>query len=262
MGAARQHRLAEPPGKWRERWRFLVATLVLTLLYLAIQEVWLLAALQLGRAGWTYDDPAQIYAAEAATVAEQSKAREAALGPQHRSAVLELGILYGYLSQWLGGYGAQPEATMRELQRPVEHGIQRLNALAEALGIGPVERLPVRTAADFGQLTQRLEDDAGGVATRVEQVTSPRLRHLFMLGVHAGTEVAALESANDVMPIPASKLIGKHGTLAGVPEPLWRPLARLPQGEKAAALASYRAAIGALDKSFGGAAAPPIKAVE
>jgi hypothetical protein len=25
----------------------------------------------LGRAGWTYDDPAQIYAADAATVAEQ-----------------------------------------------------------------------------------------------------------------------------------------------------------------------------------------------
>jgi hypothetical protein len=249
MGAARQHRLDEPPGKWRERWRFLLATLVLTLLYLAIQEVWLWGALQLGRGGWIYDDPAQIYAAEAAIVAERSKAREAALGSQHPRAVLELGILYGYLSLWLGGYGAQPEAAMRELQRPVEHGIQRMNALAEALGIGPVERLPVRTMADFGQLTQRLEDDAGGVATRVEQATSPRLRHLFMLGAHVGTELAALESAGDVMPIPASKLIGKHGTLAGVPESLWRPLATLPQGEKAAAIAAYRAAIGAVEKS-------------
>ena len=250
MGTARQHRLDEPPGNWRERWRFLLATLVLTLLYLAIQEVWLWAALQLGRSGWTYDDPARIYAAEAATVAEQSKAREAALGPQHPRAVLELGILYGYLSLWLGGYGAQPEATMRELQRPVEHAIQRLNALADALGIGPVERLPVRTAADFGQLTQRLEDDAGGVAKRVEQATSPRLRHLFMLGAHVGSELAALESATGVIPIPASQLIGKHGTLAGVPEPLWRPLATLPQGEKAAAIAAYRAAIGAVEKSW------------
>jgi hypothetical protein len=113
-----------------------------------------------------------------------------------------------------------------------------------------VERLPVRTAADFGQLTQRLEDDAGGVAKRVEHATSPRLRHLFMLGVHVGTELAALESAGHVVPIPASKLIGKHGTLAGVPEPLWRPLATLPQGEKAAALAGYRAAIGAVAKSL------------
>ena len=162
------------------------------------------------------------------------------------SSVFELGILYGYLSQWLGGYGAQPEATMRELERPVEHAIRRLNALAEALAVGHVERLPVRTAADFGHLTQRLENDEGGLATRIEQATSLRLRHLFMLGVHVGTEVAALESAKDVMPIPATKLIGKHGTLAGVPESLWRPLARLPQGDKAAALASYRAAIGTL----------------
>jgi hypothetical protein len=256
MDAARPHRLDESPGSWRVRWRFLLATLVLTLLYLAIQEVWLWTALQLGRTGWTYDDPAKTYATEAVTIAEQSKAREAALGPQHPRAVLELGVLYGYLSQWLGGYGAQPEATMRELQRPVERSIQRLNTLGEALGIGPVERLPVRTAADFGQLTQRLEEDAGGVADRVERATSPRLRHLFMLGVHVGTELAALESANDVMPIPASKLIGQHGTLASVPEPLWRPLARLPRGEKADALAAYRAAIGALEKSVAGAAPP------
>jgi len=67
-----------------------------------------------------------------------------------------------------------------------------------------------------------------------------------MPGMHVGTELAALESANDVMPIPAAKLIGEHGMVAGVPEPLWRPLARLPQGEKAAAVASHRAAIGAL----------------
>lgn len=253
---AAQHQLAQQRGKWRERWRFLLATLVLTALYLAIQEVWLWTAQQLGRAGWTYDDPTQIYATEAATVADQSKAREAALGPEYPGAVLELGILYGYLSQWLGGYGVQPEATMRELQRPVERAVQRLKVLGDALGIGPVERLPVRTAADFGQLTQRLEDDAGGVAHRVDQATSPRLRHLFMLGVHVGTELAALDSTSDVMPIPAAKLIGKHATLAGVPEATWRPLARLPGGDKTDALAAYRAAIGALQKSVATAATP------
>lgn len=257
MTLARQDRSAGLPGTWRERWRFLAATLAVTLLYLALQEVWLWAALQLGRSGWTYDDPAKTYAAEAATVAAQSKAREAALSPQHPHAVLELGVWYGYLSQWLGGYGAQPEATMRELEHPVEHVIRRMNTLAEALEIGLVERLPVHTAADFGQLTQRLEDDAGGVASRVEQATSLRLRHLFMLGVHVGTELAALESATDVMPIPATKLIGKHGTLAGVPEPVWRPIARLPEGERTAALARYREAIGALEKSVAGATTSP-----
>jgi hypothetical protein len=53
-----------------------------------------------------------------------------------------------------------------------------------------------------------------------------------------------------VVPIPASALMGMHGTLASVPEPLWRPLTRLPQGDKTAALAYYRAAADALDQSL------------
>jgi hypothetical protein len=250
MSAAPRLRQKAPQARWRGRWRFLLATLALTLLYLAIEQAWLWAALQLGRAGWTYNDPAQTYAAEAAEVAARSREREQALGPQHAGAVFELGLLYGYLSQWLGGYGAQPEDVMRELERPVEPAMQRMKMLGEALGVGAVERLPVRTAADFGQLTRRLEDDAGGVAGRVEQATSPRLRHLFMLGVHVGTEVAALESAKDVMPIPATYLIGKHATLAGTPETLWRPLAKLPPGDGAEARAAYRAAIGSLAEAL------------
>lgn len=249
-GAARGERGGTSGNKWRERRRFLLATITLTVMYLAIQEAWLWGATWLGRVGWTVNDPAQTYAEQAAQLADQSKAREAMLGPQHPRAVYRLGIRYGYLSQWLGGYGSQPEETMRLLARPVERTLQDMQTQAQFLGIGAVEPLPVRTAADFGQLTRRLEEDAGGVATRVEEATSPRLRELFMLGVHAGTELAALESQHDVLPIPASALIGMHGTLAAVPEPLWRPLTRLPQSDKTAALAYYRAAVDALDQSL------------
>lgn len=238
------------PGGWRERRRFLFATIVLTALYLAIQEAWLWGAVELGRRGWTYDDPARLYAEEAAALREQSKAREAALTPHHLHMVFELGLRYGYLSQWLGGYGAQPQEIMRELARPVQANLERLRTLAQSLGIGDIEPLPVRTAADFGQLTQRLEDDAGGVAQRVERATSPRLRHLFMVGVHAGTQLAALESARDVMPIPASALIGKHGTLAGLAQPLWRPLMRVGRGGPEQATAEYRSAIVSLDQAL------------
>lgn len=249
-GAAQGLRGGTPGHRWREWRRFLLATLTLTIMYIAIQEAWLWGATWLGRIGWTVNDPAQTYAEQAAQVAEQSKASEAGLSAQHPRAVFRLGVQYGYLSQWLGGYGAQTEEAMRELSRPVVRTLQDLQGLGQFLGIGAVVPLPVRTAADFSQLTRRLEEDAGGVAARVEQATSPRLRHLFMLGVHCGTELAALESRHDVLPIPDAALIGAHGTLASVPEPLWRPMTRLPSGDKSAALAYYREAADALDKSF------------
>ncbi len=223
---------------------------MLSLLYLSIQRIWLWGALQLGRTGFTYNNPAQIHATEAQIIAQQSKPKEARLPPQVPRAVLELGVLYGYLNQWLGGYGPQPEATMHQLERPVERHIQRLNSLAASLGIGPVKRLPMRTAADFTQLTQRLETDEAGLAQRVEEATSPRLRHLFLLGVHLGTEQAALMSAYRVPPIPAAKLIGRHATLAGVSEGIWRPLTQLPAGKEREAASAYMAAIKALESSI------------
>jgi TPR repeat protein len=46
--------------------------------------------------------------------------------------------------------------------------------------------------------------------------------------------------------LPArADLIGMHGTLAGVPEPLWRPLTRVTMGDKP--FEHYRAAVYALD---------------
>lgn len=229
--------------RWRERRRFLLATLAITLLYLGIQAVWMWGATQLGHQGWTLDDPAQTYAAEAAEVAEQSRQREAALDPRFAQRVFRLGFEYGYLSQWLGGYGQQTDEVMQQLSQPVAGHIRHLDELAEQLGVAPVARLPVRTAADFSGLTQRIEDDLAGIAGRIEQVGSPRLRHLFLFAAHVGTEAAALESPGDLTPIPATLLIGRHATLAGVPEPLWRPLSRVPGGARETMHRDYQTAV-------------------
>lgn len=243
-------------ARWRERRRFLLATVAITLLYLGIQTIWMWGAAQLAHIGWTVNDPAETYAVEAATVAEQSRTREASLDQRVPQRIFQLGYEYGYLSQWLGGYGQQTEADMQQLSRPVAAHIQRLNELADQLGVAPAARLPVRTAADFSQLTQRIEDDPSGLAGRVEQISSPRLRHLFLLAAHIGTEAAALAPPGDLTPIPATALIGMHATLAGIPEPLWRPLSRVGSGTRESQRDEYRVAVAHLESALAKTPAP------
>jgi hypothetical protein len=243
--------------RWRERRRFLLATVAITLLYLGIQNLWMWGAAQLAHTGWTINDPAETYAAEAARVAAQSRQREANLDPQVPQRVFRLGYEYGYLSQWLGGYGQQTDADMEQLSRPVAEHIQRLNTLADQLGVAPASRLPVKTAADFSRLTQRLEEDPSGLAGRVEQAASPRLRHLFLFAAHVGTEAAALASPGDLTPIPATELIGKHATLASIPEPLWRPLSLVSGGTQENIRHNYTNAMIEIDKAL---AAKPAEA--
>lgn len=239
------------PARWRAWLRFLLATLAVTLLYLAVQALWMRVAVETSHLGWTVNDPAQTYAQEAVEVMAQSRPREAALDPRWPRWTFQLGYAYGYLSQWLGGYGQQPDALMQQLEQPVAPFQQRLDSVAQAMGVAPVERLPVRTAADFSQLTQRIEDDPQGVAARVAERGSPRLRHLFLLAAHVGTQSAALESPpSGMVPVPATALIGKHATLAGVPEALWRPLSRVGRGNPDERLREYRDAAGRLEQSL------------
>jgi len=248
-----------PPNSqlsWRERRRFLLATVAITLLYLGIQAIWMWGAAQLGQLGWTVNDPTETYTAEAATVAEQSRPLEAHLDPRLPQRIFQLGYEYGYLSQWLGGYGQQTDAVMQQLSRPVDAHIRRLNELADQLGVAPADRLPMRTAADFSRLTQRIEEDPTGLARRIEQVSSPRLRHLFLLAAHVGVEAAALAPSGDLTPIPATELIGKHATLAGIPEPLWRPLSRVASGTRETQRGDYRAAVGHLENALAKTPAP------
>jgi hypothetical protein len=70
--------LSSPPpnaanSKFRGReWRrFLLATVAITLLYLGVQTIWMFGASHLAHIGWTVNDPAKTYAAEAAAIAEK-----------------------------------------------------------------------------------------------------------------------------------------------------------------------------------------------
>jgi hypothetical protein len=219
-------------------------------MYLALESGWRWVALQLMYGGWTWNDPATAYAAEAARVANESKPREAALSQQHPRAVFQFGVEYGSLSEPPRG-----SRTPEELGAMRERGLQKMRALAETLNLDTAEPLPVAPHADFLTLTQRLEDDVGGTAARIERVTSTRLRHLFMLGAHAGSELARLELDGDV-PVPApGEQIGRHATLAGVPPALWRPLTHVSRNP-ADARAAYRAAVDALDRYLAGV--PPV----
>ncbi len=113
----------------------------------------------------------------------------------------------------------------------------------------------MRTAADFSGLTQRIEDDPAGIAARIEHAGSPRLRHLFLMAAHVGSEMAGLEPAGDLLPIPATLLIGMHVTLAFVPEALWRPFSRVTRGAREADQRDYQAAIAELDAALAGSSA-------
>lgn len=245
---------ASPAARWRERRRILLAILTITLVYIGLQELQLLGAAQLARHGWTVNDPAQTHATEAAEIAEQSHQRETALPADFPLKVFQVGLEYGYVNQWMGGYGKQTADEMHRLSSPIQPRLDRLDQLARQLGVAPATLLPMRTAADFSQLTQRIETDEDGLAARVEAAGSPRLRHLFLLAAHVGTEIAALESAGDLTPIPATRLIGQHATLAGVAEELWRPLGRYEGDTPAARTATYQAAASRLAASLAKAA--------
>jgi len=241
-------RVQDRTAKSRALGRVLLASVALALMYSAIDRIWLWGAGKLLYSGWTWDDPARTYAGQALALAERSRARERALGAQSPQIAFRLGVEYGYLSERVGSAESSwPDPSLPELHR-----------YATMLGLDSIKPLPLAPERSFLARTARFEDDIGGVAAKVEEATSPRLRHLFLLGAHAGSELARLATSRDPIPAPVDP-IGMHGALAGVPKPLWRALMRVSERSKAVALAEYRAAVAALDEYLGAAA--PIAAV-
>ena len=251
---ARSTRQRDSGARWRARWRFLLATLVLATLYLALQGVWEWVAEKLMFRGWTWDDPAQTYAQNAADIAEQSKVREASLGANLRRATFDLGVQYGYLSEWRVSHrGLPPESFRASAERDLTGNWEQLSAAARVLGLNIPDLIPKQAVGDELDLEHVLDNDSDGVAHRVELATSPRLRHVYMLGVFAGVQLGRFEPRNELLlPAPAG-LIGMHGTLGGVPASLWRPLTRVDQGNRTEALSRYRAAVGAIQVYFAAA---------
>jgi hypothetical protein len=238
--------------RWRTLARFLLAAVLLSLLYGTLEDIWIWGTDKLMRVGWWAWDPAEQYAEQAVEVAKQSNALEAVLSKGHPRRVLEFGICYGVLSSRRPPSGAPG---LNESKNDSQ--LHQLQTDAEFLRIGTVEPLVLVDIDMLGQISWHLELDDGGIAARVEQVTSPRLRHLFLLGAHVGTEITALVAQDDLTPFPPFELIGMHATLAGVPEPLWRPLARLPLGDSVQQVSSYLAAVQVLADSFQTPKPPP-----
>lgn len=240
---------AAPAARRRAALRFLIATIAVTGLYLAVQQLQLSLVGAAARKGWFAGNPTAELAGEAREVAERSAAAEAKLTPQHAVAAWQLGYMLGMLSQVLGGYAGQDNEAVARFRASVESELQ---PLAMFLGVGPVAPLPVRTARDFAQIRERMEADEWGLAAKVEAATSPRIGHLFMLGLQVGITAASMNTPR-LLPLPPAKLIGRHATLAGLPPESWEPLTRIDQsGDAKAAGEAYLAAVSRLEAVIAG----------
>lgn len=222
--------------------RMLVATIALTLLYIALQELLLGSASVLFSGTWMATVFQRDLDQEARRVAEASVAREAQLTAEHRVAAWWLGVHLGYVSQYLGSFGSSDTPVRQQAREAVARRIGAAQDLAHLIGIGPVSPLESSTAAQFSGLTARIEADEGGIAARIAERTTLRHKHLFLMGMHVGMTRASLQGEGWRRVIVPAAQIARHATLAGVAREQWEPLVRPPSGAtQAQAIESYEA---------------------
>ena len=247
--------------RWSESWRVLAYSAALALAFIALQrlELALFSAFAtkevLARIGGTAHDDAEL-AAEARAIAARSDAAAAALPAGHRAMTFRLGYEIGYASDLVGSF-VRSDAGVREKAAAIGAAHAAVaEAQARALGLGDVAVLPMRSAADFFALTERLEKDESGLGRRIETRLTPVHRHLYLLGAHVGAEAARIESSGGEFTLPPASLIRRHATLAGVAPALWQPLAADARGEtRDQVLARYRTALNALAVALSAGAA-------
>jgi len=137
------------------------------------------------------------------------------------------------------------QAKARQLTEPM---LREADGVAQTFGLGRVSPLVIRTLDDFARLTDRIESDETGLAERITRAFSPLHRHLFLLGMHLGTEAARIQNSGGSLSLPPRAQIRHHATVAGIPPALWEPLAAAPRrGEQPGEmLARYRDGLTAL----------------
>jgi hypothetical protein len=222
--------------------RMLVATVALTLLYIALQELLLGSAGMLFSGGWMATAFQRDLDREAKRVSEVSAERDAQLTAEHRIAAWWLGVHLGYLSQYLGSFGASDTAVREQARAASAKRIAAAQDLADRLGVGAVAPLESSTAAQFSGLTARIEADEGGIGARIEERTTPRHKHLYLMGMHVGATRASLQGESWRRIIVPGQHIARHATLAGLEREQWEPLTRLPRGAtQAEAITSFEA---------------------
>jgi hypothetical protein len=228
--------------------RIFGVTAVVAALYIALQQVWLALPALL---------PVTTIA-ERPTAAELAKeTREVALASERvlrsapmtaRQDVWQLGFFLGQASQFLGSFAMSAPDVQEKAARIAEPLLRHANELSTTLGLGAMTPLPVRTLDDFTRLTERIEADELGFAARIAGAYSRHHRHLFLLGMHLGTESARIEGSNGSLSLPPRAQIRRHATVTGIPPQLWEPLTATPgiREQPAEVLARYRNGVNAL----------------
>jgi hypothetical protein len=236
--------------------RMLIATIALTLLYIALQELSVAVSSAIQSRGWLATTFQGGLEQEARRLAQQSAAREAQLAPEHRLAAWALGLRLGAAAHFLGTFVRADAARKQQARAAVAPRLRSAQELADFLGIGPVYPLESSTLAQASNLSARIEADEGGIGGRIAERTTPRHQHLYMLGMHVGTTLAALQGNVGVV-VPSAQ-IGRHATLAGLKREDWEPLARVPSGSTPAeAAARYAAAVSGLQQKIAASAGRP-----
>ena len=244
-----------PPPKTpsAEIGRVLAYTLAIALAFIALERLQLAlftapaTAALLQRVGLLDADPAARLAKEADQVATASRDALQRLPHGHRSAALRLGFELGTISQLVGSYAMSPAEVQAAARQRAAPRLAVARQQAQALGLGEVEPLPVRSLREFTELGARYEADESGLAARVEQQLSPLHRHLLLLGVQVGAEAARVEDSGGRFALPPATPIRRHAVLAGINAAVWQPLIIEPRDETPAqVLQRYRAAVDAL----------------
>jgi hypothetical protein len=211
-----------------QRGRIIGITIVITTLYLLLQQVWLgMTGLLSGHSFLERPSAAELEQ-EAKAVAEASKNALQNAPASSRPNVLQLGFYLGFVSQVVGSYAMSAEAVQAQARQLTEPSLLEANRLSQILGLGPVTPLTTRTLDDFARLTNRIEADETGLAKRITRTYSPYHYHLFLLGMHLGTEAARIQGTAGSLSLPPRAQIRLHATLTGIPPMIWEPLAAPP----------------------------------
>lgn len=244
------------PAPPRVRSRVLPALALVTALYLAIDVslfgLFSASVDRLGPSAAALQPPA----AELAAVALASATADARLGPSARLDAWRLGLQVGAAAQWIGLAMQQPGEWQ---QRVAAARLQLAQAGHDArLGVAPAPLITPRQWADFSGLPRLVEQDADGLAAGIEARASARHRHLYQAGALLGGHAWSVQQGLAAAAPAAPEAIARHLALAGLPQALWLPLVRAPQGGTAATRqAALQAALAAVDTALGATPFPP-----
>ena len=245
-------------GRIGEGGRIIGITIVITSLYLLLQEAWLgVTGLVSGKSFAERPSAAELER-EAKEVATQSENALRTTPADTRQNILQLGFYLGYVSQTVGSYAMSAEDVQAKARQLTEPSLLEANRLSQRLGLGPANPLTTRTLDDFARLTNRIEADETGLAERITRTYSRHHRHLFLLGMHLGTEAARIQGTGGSLSLPPRPQIRLHATLTGVPPAIWEPLAVAPgyREQPSEVVARYRNGLTALLASL--SSTPPV----